>query len=266
MREMRAWRRVAAALLGVLAVAGVAACRADPTVAAYVDDVRITEAEVDEAAVDREQALAVASDAALAELEAQLDERVGGDDGFTAQDAAEQLAEAREQETERLGERARNTGDDVVTMRVLTELAALYAETAGLEVPAPDYPLIANEFQMSTDSPYVRIAAEFFAARSALASSLEPAAPTEADQRELYDNLIAQGVTGTFEEARQVLTVEQVGAPVALRNLIVAEIEAADLHVNPRYAPIYQVLVPLGNLQSWLTVPLTDSAVTEGGS
>jgi hypothetical protein len=254
---------MAAALLGVLAVAGLAACRADPTVAAYVDDVRITEAEVDQAAAERGQALAVESDAALAELELQLGERVGSDDGFTAEDAAEQLAQAREQEGERLGEQAGSTRDNVVTMRILTEVAASYAEAAGLEVPAPDYPLIANEFQMSPDSAYVRIAAEFFAARSALASSLEPAAPTEADQREMYDNLIAQGVTGTFEEAQQVLTVEQVGGAVALRNLIVAEVEAADLQVNPRYAPIYQVLVPLGNLQSWLTVPLADSAVTD---
>jgi hypothetical protein len=256
---------VAAALLGLLAVAGLAACRADPAVAAYVDDVRITEAEVDEAAAERAQALVVESDTALAELEVQLDERVGSDDGFTAEDAAEQLAQAREQAAEQLDQRTTNTRDDVVTMRILTELATSYAEAQGLDLPAPDYPLIADEFQMSADSSYVRIAAEFFAARSALASALEPAAPTETDQREMYDNLIAQGVTGTFEEAQQVLTVEQVGEPVALRNLIVAEVEAADLHVNPRYAPIYQVLVPLGNLQSWLTVSFTDSAVIDSG-
>jgi hypothetical protein len=265
MRDMKARRRAAAALIGVLALAGLAACRADPAVAAYVDDVRITEAEVDQAVAERRAALDVASEEALAEFGIELDEQVSTDDTFTAEDAAAQLAEAEQQEAERLDDRTEATRDDVITMLILTEAITAHAEAEGLELPASDPQLIAEEFDMPADSSYVRLAAEFFAVRTALQGTLQPTPPSEADQREMYDNLIAQGVTGTFEEAQQVLTVEQVGGAVALRDLIVELVDRTEVRVNPRYDPTYQVLVSLGNVETWLSVPLTDSAVVDAG-
>lgn len=265
MREMRAWRRAAAALLGVLAVAGLAACRADPAVAAYVDETRVTVAEVDDAVAERLQALTAESEEALAGFETQLADQVRSDDGFTAEDAAEQLADARAQEAERLDELAATMPSNVVTLRVLTELATARAEADGVEVPAPDQQAAAEELGMPPDTSYVRIYGEFSAVIRALFASLEPVAPTEADQREIYDDLIDQGMTGSFEEAQQVLTVEQVGGSVALREAITGAADAADLHVNPRYQPVWEVPVPLGNVESTLAVPLHDSAVTDSG-
>jgi hypothetical protein len=263
MREMTAGRRAVAALLGVLAVAGLAACRADPTVAAYVDDVRITVAEVDEASAERLQALQAQSDEALAGFETQLAEQIGGDDGLTAEDAAGQLADAQAQEAERLDELAAAIPSYVVTLRVLTELAAARAEADGVEVPAPDQQAAADELGMAPDAAFVQLYGGFTTVVRALYASLEPAAPTEADQREIYDDLIDQGMTGSFEEAQQVLTVDRIGGSVALRNAITGAAAAAELHVNPRYQPVWEVPVPLGNVESALTVPLSDSAVTE---
>lgn len=265
MREMRARRWAGVAVLGVLAVAGVAACRADPTVAAYVDDLRITEAEVDATAAEREQVLVAEGADALAELEAELTQRVGSDDQFTAEDAAEQLAEAERQQAEQLGQWTADTRDDVVARRILLELGTGYAEAEGLAVPAPEYEPVAEAVGLPSDSQYVRLYAEFFAVMRAIQSSLEPVPPSEADQREMYDDLIAQGVTGTFEEAQEILTVDRVGGAVAMRELLVSVIDQADLDVNPRYQPVWDVPVPLGNLETRLSVPLTDSAVIEEG-
>jgi hypothetical protein len=59
---------------------------------------------------------------------------------------------------------------------------------------------------------------------------------------------------------------EQVlGEPVAMRNLLAEAVDRTTVHLNPRYLLVYRVPVPLGNTQSWLDLPLGDSAVVDSG-
>jgi hypothetical protein len=212
-------------VLTVLALTGLGACGADPSVAAYVGGVQITEAEVDDLMAELEGALGI--------------------------ETAQQRAEIRGQ---------------LVELRVLTEAATAYAEAEGLELPAPGLEAQATQLGLDRDSPAVRVVAEFSAAMGMLSGSVEPARPTEADQREVYDNLVAEGLTNApFEQAQPDLNRETIGGPVALRNLIVEVVDRADIRVNPRYDLVHRVVVPLGGVQTWLSVPLGDSAVVEAG-
>ncbi|MPZ25986.1 MAG: hypothetical protein GEV12_05935 [Micromonosporaceae bacterium] len=218
---MNARRLPVIAVLGLLALAGLAACRADPAVAAYVDDQRITEAEVDQ-------------------VTDQLRELV----------EPSQLSALR---------------DQVVEMRVLTEVAGGYAEQAGLTVPAPDPAQLGAGVGLPPDHPYVQVRAGFEAVMGALRGSVAPVPPTEADQREVYDQLAAEGLTVPFEQVRPDLNEQLLGEPVALRNLLIDVVGRADIRLNPRYDLVHLVPVTVGNGQVWLGVPLGESAVVESG-
>lgn len=217
---MNARRLPVVAVLGLLAAGGLVACRADPAVAAYVDDQRITEAEVDDV---------------MAEL------------GEVVADPA-QLATLR---------------DQVVEMRVLTEVTGRYAEQEGLAVPEPDPARIGGEIGLAPEHPYVQVAAGFAAAMEALRGSVAPVPPTDADQREVYDQLAAQGLTVPFEQVRPDLNEQLLGEPVALRNLLIEVVARADIQLNPRYDLVHQVPIPVGDAQVGLGVPLGQSAVVE---
>jgi parvulin-like peptidyl-prolyl isomerase len=247
------------AVLGLAGLAGLAACRADPAVAAYVGDVRITEAEVDQVVDD-------------------LRAEVGGSIEQELADLAEELDQAAlaEQEAQRFGELERQLAavrTQVVEMRVITVAATGYAQREQLAVPDPDRAQVGTDLGLPADSSYVAVVAEFVAVRDALRDSVEPVPPTEADQREVYENLVAEGLTASFAQVRPELDEQLLGRPVALRNLLTELVTQADIQLNPRYDLVYRVPVQIGNAQTWLGVPLggdsvvvdSDSAVVDSG-
>jgi hypothetical protein len=223
---MNARRLPALVALGLLgpAALGLAACRADPAVAAYVGEVRITEAEVD---------------AVIAGLRAVA----GGP-------IEPELAAVRPR---------------VVEMRVLTEVGRGYAEQAGLTVPEPARDQVAASLGLPAGNAYAELVATFLAVMDALRGSVEPVPPTEADQREVYDHLVAGGLAVPFEQVQVELGEQVLGEPVAMRNLLAEAVDRTTVHLNPRYLLVYRVPVPLGNTQSWLDLPLGDSAVVDSG-
>lgn len=230
-------RLTVVAVLGVLALAGLGACRADRSVAAYVDDVPISEAELDEA---------------MADYQAILDAQAGG--------------VAPTEDPGQTGERAASFRRQLVGFRILTEAGHGYLAAEGLAAAEPDLDRVATQVGLAPDSALVRVVAEYLAVETVLRDSVEPVAPTETDQREVYDNLVDQGLTvPPFEEARAALTEEVLGGPVALRDLLVAVRDRAEIQLNPRYQPVHRVLVPVRGAQSWLSVPLGDPAVVEAG-
>jgi hypothetical protein len=237
------------ALAGLVGVAGLAGCRGDEgeawdeSVAAYVGEVAITEAEIDAVVVDLRDDLG-------AEIEAELDRLADELD-------PQELAEREQRRYGELRDQLEVTRTRMIEMRILTEAATAYAEAEGLAVPDPSIEFQAGELGLGTDSAYVRLVAEFYAALSVLQVESEPVAPTEADQREVYDNLVAEGLTtASFEEAQAVLTQEVIGEQVGLRNLMAEAVERADVRVSPRYDLVYRVPVPLGSGESWLALPL----------
>jgi hypothetical protein len=241
---MRAF--VALGALGVLMLAGLAGsahpveaspCRTDPAVAAYVSEVPITEAEVDGAVAQVREALEALVARNLPDAE----------EAERAQDLTMRIDAERHA---------------VLQRRILTEATLAYAAEHGLELPAPDLASTAGQYELSTESAYVRVVAEYEAAKSALESSVvTPAVPNEADQREVYENVVAQGLTQTpFEQAQPMLDQELLGGPVALRNLIAAVVDQAEICVNPRYQLAHRVPVPIGGEQSWLSVPIGEES------
>jgi len=213
-RDLTPRRRLAAVVLvalGILLLAGPDPGRSEPSVAASVNEVEITEAELDRLMAD------------------------GG----------------------RLAEGLAADRNEVIGILVVTEAVTTYARQQGLTLPEPSVEAIAGDLQLAADSPYVRMVAEFFAVISAVQNAIVPVPPSEADQRELYDNLVSQGLTTPFEELQGVLTAEAVGEWVAMRDQIAAAVGQADIQINPRYQPEHRVLVPLGDVQSWLSVPLS---------
>jgi hypothetical protein len=236
---------VALGAIEVLVLAGLAgsahpteatACLTDPAVAASVGAVTITEAEVD---------------ATVAEVRGALENLVA--ENLPDADPAE-----REQEVALRVDAERSA---VLERRVLTEATLAYAAGGGLQLPPPDLAAAAAAYALSTESDYVRMIAEYEAVMAGLEGAvLAPAVPTEADQREVYGNVVAQGLTETpFAQAQPMLNQELLGGPVALRNLIAAVVGEADICVGPRYHLAHRVPVPIGGEQSWLSVPIGEA-------
>lgn len=254
---MRAGRLVAVAAAGILALSGLAACQAKPTVAAYVDDIVITEAEVDTVIDEVRDSLERAAESRLAQHEQRLTE--AGKLGET--ELATEVENARRQEFEWRHQQLTVTRDRVVQMRILTEAASRYAQQQGVSVPEPDPQELAEQIALPTDHPYVAVVAEYFAVMTPLQNTVEPAEPTEADQRAIYDNLVAsEQTTVPFAEAQQTLTKDTVGEAVAVRNLFRAILAEVKVRVSPHYEAVYQVPVEFPGGETWLDVPLGEPA------
>lgn len=209
----------------------------DPAVAAQVGGVAITEVEVQDVVAQVRDALAAVVERDFASL-----------------------TEAQRQQE--LAARIDAEHPAVLERRILTEAARSYTSGEGLELPVPDIASTAARYGLSTESDYVRVVAEYEAAMAGLTSLvLRPVAPSEADQREVYENVVAQGLTTTpFEQAQPMLTQEVMGGPVALRDLIVTVVDEADICVSDRYQLAHRVPVAIGGEQSWLSVAIGDPA------
>jgi DNA primase large subunit len=242
----------AVALLLALAggLAGLAGCtdggdgdQWDDAVAAYVGTVAITEAEVDAVAADLRSELGEEIENELARLAGDMDEA--------------QLTEHERQRYGELDEQIAVTRTRIIEMRILTEAGRAYVREEGLALPEPAIEFQAGELELDVDSAYVRVVAEFFAVMAVVQEQIEPTAPTEADQREIHDHLVADGLTTVpFEEAREVLNQEVLGEPVGIRNLLRNIVERADVRVKPDYDLVYRVPVTLGSSETWLGLPL----------
>lgn len=233
-----------------LVLAGLAACTdddgwQDDAVAAYVAGVEITEAELDAIADELRAELGAEIEGELASLaeSGDLDEQALADHERRRYDELEQQVSVN---------RTRS-----LEMRILTVAVDRYTTSEGIPVGQPQREQQAFDLGLSEDNAYVGVVAEFFTVMAALQADTGPRAPTESDQREVYDHLVETGLTSApFEEARQVLDEELMGRQAALRNRLVDIVAKADVRVHPRYDLVYRVPVTVGSGESWLTVPL----------
>jgi hypothetical protein len=254
---MRAGRLATVVVAGVLALSGLAACQAKPTVAAYVDGTAITEAEIDAVMDEVRRSLEQDSETRLTQYE----QRLTSTEGLAETELAAELESAHQQESEWRHQQLNLTRDRVVQMRVLTEAANRYAQQQGVAVSDPAPEALAEQVELPADHPYVAVVAEYFAVMTPLESTVDPVEPTEADQREIYDNLVASGQTTVpFAEAQQVLTIDTIGEAVAVRNLFLDILAEVEVRVDPRYGGVYQVPVEFPGGKTWLDVPLSGPA------
>lgn len=233
MAMQRARRLASMAVVASLTVAGLSACRSEPSVAAYVgDSTRITEKRVQE----------------------------------IWDDARTSLSEAGAQGTVPI-----SRGDIVRTLvsaDVMTEVAKRENVTLPTNLPLGDY---ATQLKLPEQAEYVRLYAESDALIRLLreragASASSGAQPSDDDLRTVYDTLREAGEVDPslpFEQFKTQLPADNLQLVItsaAVRDEVAAAAGDLKIKVNPRYQPLQISVLDFqtqqGQLRPLVTVPL----------
>lgn len=235
MPMQRARRLASVAVVASLAVAGLSACRSEPSVAAYVGETKFTESRVEQVWDEAHEKFSAAAPVA----------------GQSA--APAQLPITR---------------SDVVRTLVSADVLAQVAKQRNVTLPA-DLTLAeyASSLRLPQDTEFVRLFAETDAYVRVLRESVKDAPePSDADLRDVYDVLVASqqvNASGTFEEFKAALPAqnkELVQTAAAVRKQIAEVTGSLDIRVNPKYQPIgipvLQFQTGEGEVRPLLSVPL----------
>ena len=241
----RVRRLASVAVVASLAVAGLSACRSEPSVAAYVGAGRISEARVQQVWDQAYDAVNAQRAAGAAPAEAASPDAAGD-----TQAVAMPI-----------------TRGDVVRALISADVLGRVARQQNVTLPADlrlsDY---ANRVRVPADTDYVRLYAEADALVSLLRAEAQGAPePTNADLREVYDVLAADQLAGgaTFEDFKAQLPEQNrqlVRSAVAVRNEINEVAGSLRIRVNPRYRPLDIAILNYqtqnGELRPLLVAPL----------
>lgn len=244
---MQRVRRLASvAVVASVAVAGLSACRSEPSVAAYVGGGKVTESRVQQVWDEAREAVTAAAAA--------------------GPQSAEPVAMPI-------------TRSDVVrtliSVDVLTEVARRENVTAPADVSLADY---ASAVRVPESAEYVRLYARSDSLLKALRQNAQDApAPTDADLRAVFDVLVAERQIppgSTFAEFKTALPAQNmqlVQSAAAVRNEINEVTGPLRIRVNPRYQPlsisVLEFQTQTGGLRPLVVAPLgaegADSPVTD---
>lgn len=242
----RARRLASTAVVAVLAVSGLSACRAEPDVAAYLGDGKtITE------------------------------ERVEG----VYNEALRKLTKSREQiqqqdTTGASGEpvppvqvpfKQRDVLNALLTIQVLEQAAAAHGVQAAAE---PTVDQVAQGSSYSADWEYTKLYARTFQLRTALLPKVAPAPLTDADLRPVYDKLLSGsgGESTPYDQFKSQLSdanKQALQQSIGLRNELAKIVADADVKLNPRYGD--QQLVLLSAQAGNADVALVELSLAGGG-
>lgn len=249
----RARRLASTAVIAALAVAGLGACRAEPGVAAYVGNDRITEERVNAVYDDARAKL----DGAVEQLRRQQ-----GADPSASQQPVPETVDMPIKRT------------DVVTTLVGRDvLKALAAERKVQATPlSPDE--LVQSIGLPADTLYAAAFGEFRGYLDALAQTVKPAQVTEADLRDVFNRLSRAGGLppgATFQSFSADLGPEDrqtLAQNIGLRNELFTHVQKLDATINPRYGTAELALVSFRSQQGQ-PVPLVvlpfDAASGETG-
>jgi hypothetical protein len=226
----RARRLASAVAVAALAVSGLAACRSEPTVAAYVGQDRITEDRVsgvlDEANKNK---ITVAQGQPASEIKRQ----------------------------------------DVVDTLVGLDVMRQIAKKRGLTPTPLDSAQVAQAVGLKAEAEYVALYTEYRGLLNAAGASGKPAQPTEADLRDVYNRLTAGGANpngasfeqfaGSISQQDQQVLAQNIG----LRNDLAPEIAKLSTVVNPKYTvpelPLVSAKGPDGQPLPLVVLPFVKS-------
>jgi hypothetical protein len=216
-------RLLAVVLAGVLALTGLAACRDQPTAAAYVGDAQLTNADVEKAVNEFPAATRDAYAGPLRQLTVSA---------FVTREVATKIAKDR-------------------------QLTVKPADPDAFEGEA-------TRAGIKTSGGFVKLQAEAAAALESIESLGHPRAPTDEDQRAVFDQLVKVGVIppGTpYADVKAELDSPQLRSALGLRPVIADALHTYGVTVNPRYQPL-SIAVPftLGQVRAELSIPLFGKA------
>ena len=206
---MRSARRLASvAAVASLAVAGLSACRSEPSVAAYLGDSKITESRVTDVFDEMRDAVEAAGPPAQ------------------GQPAAPPITRA-----------------EVARVLVSAEVLPVVAQQQGVTPPA-DLQLksYAQALQVPESTEFIRLFAQEDNYATALRQKAKGApTPTEAQLHDVFDALVAAGQQGTYEDFKAKFpaeSVQVVASAYAVQGQIEQVTDKMHVTVNPRYAPL----------------------------
>jgi hypothetical protein len=230
----RARRLASVAVVASLAVAGLSACRSEPSVAAYLGDSRLTESRVQDVWDEAHDAVVKAA----------------GPAGATS---AVPMPITRA---------------DVVRTLISADLLADVAKQHSVSLPADlslaDY---ASSLHVPATTEFVRLYAEADAYVRLLRQDVKnPPAPSEADLREVFQVLAENGQIqegASFEQFKASLpesNMQLVQTATAVRQEIAEVTKPMKIKVNPRYQPlgipVLQFQTQNGAVRPLVSVPL----------
>jgi len=215
----RARRLASTAVVAVLAVSGLSACRAEPDVAAYLGaNGSITEAEVDNVYDQAFDALTAARDQAQQA-------------GQAAGASAEAVPPVQ------MPFKQHDVLNALLTVKLLEKAAAAHSVQAAAK---PTVEEVAQSARLAPEWEYTKLYTRAEQLRNALLPTVTPAQVADADLRAVYDRLAAAGATNLppFEQFKTQLsegdrTVLQ--QSFGLRDELVKIIADEDIKPNPRY-------------------------------
>jgi hypothetical protein len=249
MTMQRARRLASVVVVASLGVAGLSACRSEPSVAAYVgDSERITQDRVD---------------AVYNEVRDKLQAAPAAPETPDGQPAAPAPTSSGPVTVP-------ITRTDVLSLLVGSQLIDKIAAAQSVTPPADlQEPAIAAALRLPADSEYAQLYAKWRGLISALIEKAPATGtPTDAEFHELHDSLLAvQGVDPSLPFAQFKSQIAQgqnmplVQRSVAVRDEIVKATSAADVRVNPRYQPAKLPVLDLpdqnsGRIYTLMTAPI----------
>ena len=240
----RARRLASVAVVASLAVAGLSACRSEPSVAAYVGDAKITETRVQDIWDEAREAFA--------------------DAPAPAADPAAQAAPAT------LSISRTDVVRTLLSVNVLAEVAKRESLTLPADLSVPDY---AAALRVPENTEYVRLFAEADTYVKLLRQKAQNApAASDADLREVYDVLAAEKQVPegtTFENFKTALPEQNkvlVQSAAAVRNEIKEVTGSMGIRINPRYQPlaipVLEFQTQSGALRPLVVAPLGASSTS----
>lgn len=247
----RARRLASIAVIAILTVSGLTACRQQPDVAVYFgDDPTILVSEVQALFDNAQDKLKAVQDAAL-----QQQEDAGGAQP-SEPPAAVQVP---------------ITGPDIVGVMVGNDIALRLARAGNVTVPA-ELPLAeaGQSLGLPADAGYLKLYVENRLLFNQLIQRAKPVEPAEADIRHIYDVFEATGQMDpglTYEKFKSSVSpqaLQTLGSALAVRNEVQAQLDELHVKVNPRYETaqidIYTENGPDNKPLPLVSVPLADTA------
>jgi hypothetical protein len=247
----RARRLASTAVVAVLAVSGLSACRNEPGVAAYVGGRTISDQTVQDIHADARRALEVYLDTLRAEREKTPDPN---------QQPIPDTVELK------------LTPQNILQALVGVQVLKGVVQDRKLQPTAVPPEQLAQQFGLPPTAKYMAVLAEYQGYLTALLTAAKPVELTEPDLRAVYGRLrsgsdAGQGAISYEQFTTEILTPENTDVlkrSYGLRNDLKSIAEKADVTFNPRYGASALPLLPVpsdqGGSYSLVDLPFDEGA------